>query len=112
MQLFNIEDASYQELRVVQEKLLELLKFYDSFCKKHNLKYWLAGGSMIGAIREGGIIPWDDDIDVFMPREDYEKFIELFKNNNVDSHYALAQTTSRENYHYVYWITRPQNNIH
>lgn len=53
MQLFNIEDASYQELRVVQEKLLELLKFYDSFCKKHNLKYWLAGGSMIGAIREG-----------------------------------------------------------
>ena len=95
MQLFNIEDASYQELRVVQEKLLELLKFYDSFCKKHNLKYWLAGGSMIGAIREGGIIPWDDDIDVFMPREDYEKFIELFKNNNVDSHYALAQTTSR-----------------
>lgn len=101
MQLFNIEDASYQELRVVQEKLLELLKFYDSFCKKHNLKYWLAGGSMIGAIREGGIIPWDDDIDVFMLREDYEKFIELFKNNNVNPHYALAQTTSRENYHFT-----------
>lgn len=77
MQLFNIEDASYQELRVVQEKLLELLKFYDSFCKKHNLKYWLAGGSMIGAIREGGIIPWDDDIDVFMPMDD-----NLLKNNS------------------------------
>ena len=103
MQLFNIEDASYQELRVVQEKLLELLKFYDSFCKKHNLKYWLAGGSMIGAIREGGIIPWDDDIDVFMPREDYEKFIELFK---CESSLCFGSNNiTRKLPFYVYWIT-------
>ncbi|MCQ9121683.1 lipopolysaccharide cholinephosphotransferase [Rodentibacter pneumotropicus] len=101
MQLLNIEEASYQELRVVQDKLLELLRFYDSFCKQYNLKYWLAGGSMIGAIREEGIIPWDDDIDVFMPREDYERFVELFEKYNRDSHYALAQTTYEENYHFT-----------
>lgn len=63
--------------------LLDMLLEFDKVCKKHNLTYFLDGGSMIGAVRHHGFIPWDDDIDVCMPRRDYEKFVTLveeFKN--------------------------------
>ena len=57
--------------------LLDLLLKFDEVCKKHNLKYFLNSGSLLGAIRHKGFIPWDDDIDVEMPREDYEKLLKL-----------------------------------
>ena len=63
--------------------LLDLLLKFDEVCKKHKLKYSLAFGSILGAVRHNGFIPWDDDIDVCMPRDDYEKLIKLageFKN--------------------------------
>ena len=61
----------------LQEKELELLKAFIKVCEKHNLRYFLIGGSALGAIRHKGFIPWDDDMDVGMPREDYDKFMEL-----------------------------------
>lgn len=60
-----------------RQNLLDVLKVYDAFCKEHNLRYYLIGGGLIGALRHGGFIPWDDDIDVAMPRKDYEKFLTL-----------------------------------
>ena len=57
--------------------LLDLLLKFDEVCKKHKLKYSLAFGSILGAVRHNGFIPWDDDIDVCMPRDDYEKLIKL-----------------------------------
>lgn len=57
--------------------LLDMLFEFDSMCKKHNLTYYMLYGSLLGAVRHKGFIPWDDDIDVAMPREDYEKFIQL-----------------------------------
>jgi len=65
-------------LRDVQELDYALLKKFAEVCKKHNLKYWLDFGTLIGAVRHDGFIPWDDDIDVCMPIEDYNKFIEIF----------------------------------
>lgn len=62
-------------LRDIQEVSLDILKDVHAFCVKHNINYTLFGGSMIGAIRHGAIIPWDDDIDIAMPRPDYERFI-------------------------------------
>ena len=61
----------------LQEKLLEILKAFIKVCDKHNLQYFLVYGSTLGAIRHKGFIPWDDDIDVAMPRGDYEKYLQL-----------------------------------
>lgn len=66
------------ETKALQKISLDMLLFFDKFCKEHNLQYFLCGGGCIGAIRSGGFIPWDDDIDVFMPRPDYERLKEIF----------------------------------
>lgn len=57
--------------------MLDMLLEYDNVCKKYGLTYYLWSGSMLGAVRHHGFIPWDDDIDVIMPRDDYEKFLQL-----------------------------------
>lgn len=61
----------------VQKVLLELLSVIDGICRENNLRYYLFYGTLLGAIRDGGFIPWDDDADVVMPREDYEKLLSL-----------------------------------
>lgn len=61
----------------------EILKFLDAFCRKNNLTYFLMYGSLIGAVRDKGIIPWDDDIDIMMPRPDYDKLIQICSNENI-----------------------------
>ncbi len=78
-------------LREMQLKELEILKVYDKFCNKNNLRYSLCGGTLIGAVRHKGFIPWDDDIDVFMPRPDFEKFISMFADNKyIAENYEVA----------------------
>lgn len=64
-------------LKEVQQKELDLLKKIDAFCTENEIVYFLAYGTLIGTIRHGGFIPWDDDIDIIMPRPDYDKFISL-----------------------------------
>jgi lipopolysaccharide cholinephosphotransferase len=68
--------ASDSELKAC---LLEMLQEFDGFCKKHDLTYYLSGGTLLGAVRHKGFIPWDDDIDVNMPRPDCEKLMLLSK---------------------------------
>jgi len=63
----------------IQQVSLDILKDIHSFCKKENIKYSLAYGTLIGAIRHKGFIPWDDDVDIMMPRPDYERFIKTYQ---------------------------------
>ena len=84
------------ELQELQQIEFEILKSFRDFCDKNGLRYYLCGGTLIGAIRHKGFIPWDDDIDVMMPRPDYMKFIELNKAGWLDNirrldHYLLNQ---------------------
>ena len=69
-----------EALRIMQVCNAELLHIFDKLCTKHNLRYWLDAGTLLGAVRHQGFIPWDDDLDVSMPREDYDKVIPLMKN--------------------------------
>lgn len=64
-------------VRETQERIYRILEQFVTFCDKHQLEYRLCGGTMLGAIRHQGFIPWDDDIDVSMPRPDYKRFLEL-----------------------------------
>ena len=63
----------------LQKKLLETLTYLTKYLEEKGLRYYVIGGTMLGAVRHKGFIPWDDDVDIAMPRSDYEKFIQDFK---------------------------------
>ncbi len=86
-------------LRDYQLKLFEILQYYDKFCRDHNLTYYLCGGTCIGAVRHKGFIPWDCDIDVFMPRKDYEALENLWIQYADTDHYSCDRTTETNNMH-------------
>lgn len=80
--------------RDAQLGALEILRFIDVICRKNGIQYFLMYGSLIGAVREKGIIPWDDDIDIIMPRPDYDRFIKVFsENNNKIEYFRLFEKT-------------------
>ena len=83
-----------------QEIELAIMQELHSFCQKHGLRYLLAYGTLIGAIRHKGFIPWDNDMDIFMPRPDFEKFMEITKTEPVGEHYYIKHYTNDEKYHY------------
>lgn len=70
-----------KELHMLHQAEMEIMDVVHDFCKEHNLKYSLAYGTLLGAVRHKGFIPWDDDMDICMPRNDYDKFIELWGKN-------------------------------
>ena len=69
-----LKETRDEDLRILQKCDSVLLQIFHIFCEKHNLQYWLDYGTLLGAVRHGGFIPWDDDMDVGMPRKDYENF--------------------------------------
>lgn len=94
-------------IKILQELELENLDFLMNICEKNNLRYYLVGGTLIGVLRHKGFIPWDDDIDVAMPRVDYIKFLEIAKTQlppNID----IKTKTSDPNY--KCYFTRIINN--
>lgn len=86
-------------LNSMQEKLLEMLKWFHNYCVNNNIQYYAVGGTMIGAMRHHGFIPWDDDIDIAVPRKDYNRLIHEFT-NIIDGY--LLESPYSGNYDYLY----------
>ena len=89
-------------LNDLQNKLLDMFKWFHAFCVENELRYFALGGTMLGAARHQGFIPWDDDIDVGMPRKDYERFIALCKGKIFDKYCIESVDTTNTDYFYGY----------
>ncbi len=90
-----MKEITLEESKQIQIKILENI---DSFCRNNNIHYSLSGGTMIGAIRHKGFIPWDDDIDLMMLREDYDKFLLSYS----DEYYKLLSFKKIKNWPFLY----------
>ena len=86
-----------KEIEKLKEVEFELLCEFDRVCRKNNLTYFLFGGSLLGAVRHGGFIPWDDDIDVVMPREDLNK-LEKISHKVFDNKYFFQSSETEKGY--------------
>lgn len=84
----------------IQQRLLPMLAWFHGFCEEHGLTYYAIGGTLLGAVRHGGFIPWDDDIDVGLPRGDYEKFCELMRAEKGGRY--VAETIADGNKDFIY----------
>ena len=101
------------ELRKLQLLELNLLQKFQQICDENNLTYYLVGGGLIGALRHGGFIPWDDDLDIDMPREDYDRFVAICKggltggyglihrDTDIDSRWRMSYSEFVDLYSYV-----------
>ena len=99
-----MKELSNQE---VQDISLDILRFITKICNDLHLKYVLIWGTLIGAVRHKGFIPWDDDIDIAMPRKDYEVLIRYLMENDVFP-YALMSIYNNRQYYYL--VSRIVNN--
>lgn len=92
-----LKDISLKE---AQGYTFELLKIFDKICRDNNLVYMLSGGTLLGAIRHKGFIPWDDDIDVMMPRADYDRLLRL--KLELSESIELCECSLQEDYFYPF----------
>lgn len=92
-----------KEIGLEEQKkiLVNMLAYIDSICRKNNIKYTLIGGSLIGAVRHHGIIPWDDDIDIGLLPEEYDKLMYYLKNDN-SCQYRLLDVDTEPSYYYPF----------
>ncbi len=90
------------DLKRLHQDLLTILLELDRICKKYNIRYFLSGGTLLGAIRHKGFIPWDDDIDIEMMRHDYDKFCKICESELNEKKFFLQTQKNDKNYNWVY----------
>jgi len=84
------------DIKQLQQVELKILEQFVNICNKENLQYYVVGGTLLGAVRHKGFIPWDDDIDVSMPREDYEKFLKVAQKHLPEPYFLQTHFTDKE----------------
>lgn len=85
------------EVRKVQTKILDIMKYIDKLCRTYHIKYYIMGGTALGAIRHKGFIPWDDDLDIFMTPNQYKRFKKVFQYLNSEK-YVIQEWKTDLNY--------------
>ena len=91
-----MKELSLQELKQIE---FDILKMFDVFCKENNIRYFLSNGTLLGAVKYKKFIPWDDDVDLLIPREDYNRMISLFKD---DDRYQLFAYEKKQEFCYPF----------
>ncbi len=98
------------EIKRIQEAETEILKVFLDLVNEHNLRYFALGGTLLGAVRHQGFIPWDDDIDIGMPRPDYERFLEIAE-KQLDDPYYLRTFKNGKRYSSLYFSQIANRNV-
>lgn len=96
------------EMKKVWAIEMDLLREFISLCEQHHLQYWVDGGTLLGTIRHKGFIPWDDDLDVWMPREDYDKLLQI-RPEEIPTPYFLQTPLNDEDYYCPFARLRNSN---
>ena len=91
-------DSNLRKLQLIE---LEILKEFVKICNEEKLTYYISGGTFLGAVRNKGFIPWDDDVDVAMPREDYEIFLNIVE-KKLNKNYIFQTYRNTENYYHYF----------
>lgn len=105
MKLRRLYNPEGSDLRIAQKEMLNMLVIFDKICRENNLEYWLSFGTLLGAIRHGGFIPWDDDTDVCMPYEDAMKLKNIMGNNIIEQKIVLQTHDTDPHYINLSWMT-------
>lgn len=92
----------------LQSRLLELLVWFDHFCRENHLRYYAVGGTLLGAVRHEGFIPWDDDLDVAMPRKDYDRLAQLM-GTEIHDGFVVLETENSKDEKYCYTFAKLYN---
>lgn len=98
------------ELQRLHETLIEILDYVTEVCEENGLTYFLSCGTALGAYRHKGFIPWDDDLDIAMPREDYDRLLVIMKNSS-EKRYSIQYEENEKNYYLAYAKVRKNGTL-
>lgn len=85
-----------------QQRMLEMMTWLDDVCRRHRIPYWLGSGTLLGAVRHGGFIPWDDDVDIEFRREDYPRLLQVLTQETAGTDYAVQTHDTDPGYFFTY----------